>query len=181
MRGGYHRVITSTTPASARPPADAEHDRGDGPRRDRLPRGDRTRAGGSARLLDLQPSSRKRSRSSAPIFCGASCFASAAPQGAAGMHGWAPRSSERSCAGNEPGGIPRRVSSRPRTQPRRRPGKPPDASRADRQPRRADDLADPGGPVRRSLRLGDPKSRPTAASRRDPELPVFIATATATR
>ena len=52
---------------------DAEHDRGDGPRCDRLPRGDGASSGSICSASRSAASSRRRSRSSAPTCCGASC------------------------------------------------------------------------------------------------------------
>ena len=95
-------------------------------------------------------------------------LASSAPQGAAGMHGWAPEviGAVGAPETNPEGYLD--VFFAPTDTSR-------DAGRQaagrifgqDSQPRRADDLADPAGAVRRRLRLGDPESRPTAASRRD--------------
>ncbi len=95
-------------------------------------------------------------------------LASSAPRGAAGMHGWAPEVIgavgapepnpegylgvffTRSAASRHAGVETLRADDRP---PRRS--------------RRADDLADPAGSVRRRVRLGHPGSRPAAAGQRD--------------
>jgi pimeloyl-ACP methyl ester carboxylesterase len=101
-------------------------------------------------------------------------LASSAPQGAAGMHGWAP---EVIGAVGEPETSPEGYLSvffAPPTRVARRASRPPGASSGGRRPRRADDVADPPGAVRRRVRVGHPNhsllERVAAI-----ELPVFVA------
>ena len=94
-------------------------------------------------------------------------LASAAPQGAAGMHGWAPEVIGAVGAGPEPGRVPRRVLcslGRESAIGRGDPGTP---DRTNRGSGQADDVADQAGAIRRRVRLGDPGSRPAAAGQRD--------------
>ena len=95
-------------------------------------------------------------------------LASSAPQGAAGMHGWAPEViGAVGAPETEPAGLPRRLL-RPHRARAAKPGsRPPGASSGGRQPRRADDVADPPGAVRRRLRVGHPQPLAARASRRD--------------
>ena len=96
-------------------------------------------------------------------------LASSAPQGAAGMHGWAP---EVIGAVGAAGDRTRRATSTSSSRPRRRVAKRPAGRRAhlrrkDDQPGRTDDLADPPGAVRRRLRVGHPQPLAARAGRRD--------------
>ncbi len=110
-------------------------------------------------------------------------LASAAPQGAAGMHGWAPRGDRRGrWAARRARRDTSRSSSPPRTRVAKRASRPPDASSGeDDRPRRADDLADPPGAVRRRLRLGHPEPLAARASRPRSSCRSSSPTATATR
>ena len=95
-------------------------------------------------------------------------LASSAPQGAAGMHGWAP---EVIGAVGQPETSPQgylEVVLRPdRHEPHRRSAGRRAHLRADSRPRRTNDVADPSGAVRRRLRVGYPQPLAAAASRRD--------------
>ena len=109
-------------------------------------------------------------------------LASVAPQGAAGMHGWAPEViGAVGAAGDEPAGIPRRLLRPHGHEPRSGPAGRRAHLREDDQSRRADDVADPPGAVRRRLRVGD--SRTTRCSSESPRSTSRSSwpTATATR
>ena len=95
-------------------------------------------------------------------------LASSAPQGAAGMHGWAPQViAAVGAAGDEPEGYisvffaPTDTS---REAGRQAAGR---IFGEGRRPGRADDVADPPGAVRRGVRLGDPQPLAARAGCRD--------------
>ena len=96
-------------------------------------------------------------------------LASSAPQGAAGMHGWAP---EVIGAVGAPETTPQGYISR-LLRPHRHESRSGPASRRthlrrkDNRPRRTDDVADPPGAVRRRLRVGHSQPLAAPASRRD--------------
>ena len=103
-------------------------------------------------------------------------LASSAPQGAAGMHGWAP--DVIGAVGQpqpNPAGVPRRLLRQLRDQP---PGRDrrlrPDGGPHHR-PRRPDHVGDPARAVRRRLRLGYPQPCTAATGQRDRSHPVFVA------
>ena len=103
-------------------------------------------------------------------------LASSAPQGAAGMHGWAPEViGAVGAPETNPAGYLDVFFARTRHEPRSRPTGRRTHLREDGQPGRAHDLADPGGAVRRRLCVGDPESRPAAATSPAIDLPVFVA------
>ena len=94
-------------------------------------------------------------------------LASSAPQGAAGMHGWAPGVIQ--AIGGlrpQPGRLPQRVLHELGAKPASGVGDPGADNRTPRGPRQANDLADSPGSVRRSVRVGNPGSRPATAGRR---------------
>ena len=124
-------------------------------------------AGRSTRLLDRQLR-RARDRAHPPRPAAARGARVLGSAGRGGMHGWAPE--VIGAVGKpetNPAGIPRRFLRSHRHEPRSRPA----GSRADirtnSRPRRADDLADPPGAVRRRLRLGHAEPLPAPTSRRD--------------
>ena len=132
---------------------DAEHGRGDGPRRDRLHRGDGLPAvdllGFSIGSFVAQEIALIR-----PDLLRRVVLASSAPQGAAGMHGWAPEVIDAvGAAGTEPAGIPRRSSSPPPTRVAKPGSRPPGASSG-------------GRPTGTSRRRGRPARRSTTPSAR---------------
>jgi len=110
--------------------------------------------------FSIGSSSPKRSRSSAPPSSARSCFASSAPQGARGMHGW-PADAIGAVGKPETSGE-EYISVSSRNQPR--------AARRDRRsldgclgrgtdrPRRGRELADPPRAIRRRLRVGTAQS-----------------------
>src|SRR4249919_23889 len=95
-------------------------------------------------------------------------LASSAPQGAAGMHGWAPGviGAVGTPKPNPQGYLDVFFA---RTTTSREAGRQAAAAhlRADGRPRRADDVADPPGAVRRRVRVGNPQPRAARAGRRD--------------
>jgi pimeloyl-ACP methyl ester carboxylesterase len=99
-------------------------------------------------------------------------LASSAPQGAAGMHGWAP---EVIGAVGAPETTPERYISvffaPTRHESRGGPaGRRPHLRRKEKRPRQADDLADPPGAIRRRVQMGHPEplAAPTSRGHRSP-------------
>jgi pimeloyl-ACP methyl ester carboxylesterase len=95
-------------------------------------------------------------------------LASAAPQGAAGMHGWAP--DVIGAVGDpepQPEGYVQVFFAPNRHQSRSRPTGRRAHLRTDDEPRRADDVADPAGAVRRGVRLGYSQPLVAPTGRRD--------------
>jgi hypothetical protein len=89
---------------------------------------------------------------------------SSTPQGAAGMHGWAADLIDAVGVPQIDPERPRRVQYPVAVEPARlRAGNSADV-RQDAGPGPADNLNHPAGPVRRGLRLGDPRSCPAAAA-----------------
>jgi pimeloyl-ACP methyl ester carboxylesterase len=94
-------------------------------------------------------------------------LASSAPQGAAGMHGWAPEvigavGKPETRPEDLPSGVLRPVL----VKPEGRPGSTWAHLRPDPGPGQANNLGHPRGAVRRGLRLGNPGSLPVAAAER---------------
>ena len=99
-------------------------------------------------------------------------LASSAPQGAAGMHGWAPEVIGAVGTPQTPTGVHRCLLRAHRYEPRSGQGGRRPHLRPDGRPGRADDVADPPGSVRRRLRLGHPE--PLAARARGRDRPAGV-------
>ena len=133
---------------------DAEHRRGDGARRDRLPRGDGASARRPARLLDRQLR-RAGDRAHPPrpaAACRARILGTAGRSGDARLGAGGDRRGR--CAGDDSAGIHLTSSSRPPTRAAKRASRPPDASSAE------------GRPTETNRRRGRPARRSTTPSAR---------------
>ena len=146
---------------------DAEHDRADGARCHRVPRGPRARRGRPPRLLDRQlrrPGDRADQAGGSPSP-GPRVVSPARRRRDARLGTRGDRSRGRARA--QPRRVPRRVLHALGREPASGRGDPGAADRTARRSGQADDLADPAGSIRRRVRLGHPGSRPAAAGQRD--------------
>ena len=109
-------------------------------------------------------------------------LASSAPQGAAGMHGWAPEViGAVGTPQTSPEAYLERVLRPVRVQPASGQGSPAAHVRPDRGPGHGHDVGDPRSAVRRGLHLGDPRSRAAPAAQLPAACRCSWPTATATR
>ena len=144
------------------------------PGRPRVPRSDGVRARRRPRILDRQL--RRAGDRTDPAGLGPSSGARlVGPPGRSRHARLGPRSHR--CRRRAQPPIPRDTSTsstRARRRARKPAGRPGPPERPDRRPRQANDLADTAGPIRRSLRVGDPGAR-AAGAPLSLEMPVLVA------